>query len=106
MPRGKRLSAMAWTRLGARKASESSIAVDRTERFSRCAEIRDVENPPSDKVVEPAARPGDACKQLSLDVRPRRSRVGMNALDRRDEFVHTVISAEFEASRRRERPDP
>ena len=37
MPRGKRLSAMACTRLGARKASESSIAVDRTERFSRCA---------------------------------------------------------------------
>jgi hypothetical protein len=37
--------------------------------------------------VKPVSGLGDAGKQLGLGVRPRRSRVEMNALDRRDEFA-------------------
>ena len=44
-----------------------------------------VENPPHDKLVEPGSGLGDAGKKLDLGVRPRRSCVGMTALDRRDE---------------------
>ena len=46
-----------------------------------------VEDPPRDKLVEPASGLGDAGKQLGPGVRPRRSPVGMSALDRRDEFA-------------------
>ena len=49
--------------------------------------IRDVENPPGDKIVEPASRLSDAGKKLSLGVRPGCSRIEMNPLDRRDEFA-------------------
>jgi hypothetical protein len=67
MPRGKRLSAMAWTRAGARKASESSVrSIERTLLPLR--NTRDVENSPSGQIVEPAARLGDAGKQLGFRV--------------------------------------
>src|SRR6185312_8344735 len=78
---------MAWTRRGARKASDSSIAVDRTERLSRCARSAMSRTPPCDKFVEPASGLGEAGEQLGLGVRSGRARAVMSALDRGDKFA-------------------
>jgi hypothetical protein len=86
MPRGRRLSVMAWTRLGARNANEPHN--NRSDgALLALRKIRDVENPSCDELIEQGSGLGDVCKNLDLGVRPRCSGFGMTTLDRRDEFA-------------------
>ena len=66
MPRCKRLSAMPGPGRRRENAIESNIAVERTARPLPLCKFGNVEDPPCNKLAEPASGLGDAGEQLAL----------------------------------------